>query len=109
MGHAAYHHGWWNLERPITPIAAQMNVGYALAAALIDGAAMVARNITPPFQLICLTDSSIGIRPEDMEDASLVSEAVSSSSKEIVLLRRSNRASHCSPRAASPPSENRRL
>ncbi len=26
--------------------------------------AMIARNITPPFQLICLTDSSIGIRPE---------------------------------------------
>ncbi|NMM87369.1 MmgE/PrpD family protein [Rhodococcus sp. SRB_17] len=43
MSHAAYHHGWWNLERPITPIAAQMNVGYALAAALIDGAAMVAQ------------------------------------------------------------------
>lgn len=41
MSHAAYHHGWWPLQRPITPIAAQMNVGYALAAATLDGAAMV--------------------------------------------------------------------
>src|ERR1700704_6413704 len=41
MSHAAFHHGWWVLERPITPIAAQMNVGYALAVATIDGAAMV--------------------------------------------------------------------
>lgn len=41
MSHAGYHHGWWRLERPITPIAAQMNVAYALAAATIDGAAMV--------------------------------------------------------------------
>ena len=41
MSHAAYHHGWWSLERPITPIAAQMNVAYALAAAALDGAAMV--------------------------------------------------------------------
>ena len=41
MSHAAYHHGWWKLERPITPIAAQMNVAYALAIATLDGAAMV--------------------------------------------------------------------
>lgn len=41
MSHAAFHHGWWVLERPITPIAAQMNVAYALAAATLDGAAMV--------------------------------------------------------------------
>jgi aconitate decarboxylase len=41
MTHAAYHHGWWPLTRPITPIGAQMNVGYALAAAILDGAAMV--------------------------------------------------------------------
>jgi len=41
MSHAAYHHGWWPLERPITPIAAQMNVAYALAVATLDGAAMV--------------------------------------------------------------------
>ena len=41
VSHAVYHHGWWELERPITPIAAQMNIGYALAVATIDGAAMV--------------------------------------------------------------------
>jgi aconitate decarboxylase len=41
MSHAAYHHGWWVLERPITPIGAQMNVGYAVAVAILDGAAMV--------------------------------------------------------------------
>jgi aconitate decarboxylase len=38
---AAYHHGWWKLERPVTPVAAQMNVAYALAVAILDGAAMV--------------------------------------------------------------------
>jgi 2-methylcitrate dehydratase PrpD len=41
MSHAAYHHGWWRLERPLTPIAAQMNVAYAVAVAILDGAAMV--------------------------------------------------------------------
>ncbi len=41
MSHAAYHHGWWPLEKPLTPIAAQMNVGYAVAVAILDGAAMV--------------------------------------------------------------------
>lgn len=41
VSHAVYHHGWWELQRPITPIAAQMNLGYALAVAVIDGAAMV--------------------------------------------------------------------
>ncbi len=41
MTHAGYHHGWWRLERPVTPIGAQMNVGYALAAAILDGAALV--------------------------------------------------------------------
>lgn len=40
---AAYHHGWWQPERPLTPIGAQMNVGYAVAVAAIDGAAMVAQ------------------------------------------------------------------
>jgi len=43
VSHAVYHHGWWELQRPITPIAAQMNLGYALAVAVIDGAAMVAQ------------------------------------------------------------------
>jgi len=41
LSHAVYHHGWWDLQRPITPIAAQMNIAYALAVALIDGEAMV--------------------------------------------------------------------
>ncbi|AYC32796.1 hypothetical protein D3880_10575 [Pseudomonas cavernae] len=41
LSHAVYHHGWWELERPITPIAAQMNIAYAIAVAIIDGEAMV--------------------------------------------------------------------
>jgi hypothetical protein len=41
MSHAAYHHGWWPLERPLTPIGAQRNDGYAVAVAILDGAAMV--------------------------------------------------------------------
>lgn len=43
VGHAVYHHGWWEPQRPLTPIGAQMNIGYALAVAAIDGAAMVAQ------------------------------------------------------------------
>lgn len=39
--HAVYHHGWWVPERPLTPIGAQMNIGYALAVAVLDGAALV--------------------------------------------------------------------
>jgi len=46
LSHAAYHHGWWKLERPLTPIAAQMNVAYAVAVAILDGAAMV-RQFSP--------------------------------------------------------------
>ena len=41
LSHAVFHHGWWEPERPLTPVGAQMNVGYALAVAVIDGAAMV--------------------------------------------------------------------
>jgi len=41
MAHASYHHGWWKVERPLQPIGAQMNVGYAIAVAILDGAAMV--------------------------------------------------------------------
>ncbi|MEI9988678.1 MAG: MmgE/PrpD family protein [Rhizomicrobium sp.] len=41
MSHAGYHHGWWKLERPLEPIGAQMNVAYALAAAILDHAALV--------------------------------------------------------------------
>jgi len=43
MSHAGYHHGWWKLERPLEPIGAQMNVAYAVAVAILDGAAMVAQ------------------------------------------------------------------
>jgi 2-methylcitrate dehydratase PrpD len=32
-----YHHGWWPPERPLTAIGAQMNIGYAVAVALLDG------------------------------------------------------------------------
>jgi len=46
MSHAAYHHGWWKLERPLTPIGAQMNVAYAVAVAILDGAAM-AKQFSP--------------------------------------------------------------
>jgi 2-methylcitrate dehydratase PrpD len=46
LSHAVYHHCWWELERPVTPIGAQMNVAYALAVAVIDGAAMV-QQFTP--------------------------------------------------------------
>jgi aconitate decarboxylase len=41
LSHVVFHHGWWVLERPLTPIAAQMNIAYALAVAALDGAAMV--------------------------------------------------------------------
>ncbi|MFI8205492.1 MmgE/PrpD family protein [Streptomyces sp. NPDC085937] len=34
---AIYHHGWWLPERPLTTIGAQMNIGYAVAVALLDG------------------------------------------------------------------------
>jgi 2-methylcitrate dehydratase PrpD len=40
VSHSVYHHGWWKVERPLTPIGAQMNLGYALAVAVIDGAAL---------------------------------------------------------------------
>ena len=37
VGETVYKHGWWVPERPLTPIGAQMNIGYATAAALLDG------------------------------------------------------------------------
>jgi aconitate decarboxylase len=46
LSHAAYHHGWWRLEKPITPIGAQMNVAYAVAVAILDDAVMV-KQFTP--------------------------------------------------------------
>jgi len=43
LGHAAYHHGWWDAKRPLTETGAQMFIGYSAAVALIDGAAMTAQ------------------------------------------------------------------
>lgn len=37
VGETVYKHGWWPPQRPLTPIGAQMNIGYATAAALLDG------------------------------------------------------------------------
>src|SRR6201995_2364469 len=37
VGETVYKHGWWVPERPLTAIGAQMNIGYATAAALLDG------------------------------------------------------------------------
>jgi 2-methylcitrate dehydratase PrpD len=37
VGHTVYHHGWWQPERPLTSIGAQMNLGYAATVALLDG------------------------------------------------------------------------
>ncbi len=36
VGETIYKHGWWPPQRPLTPIGAQMNIGYATAAALLD-------------------------------------------------------------------------
>lgn len=38
---AAFHHGGWQAERPLTPIGAQMNMSYAVAVAALDGAALM--------------------------------------------------------------------
>ncbi|UXA05280.1 MmgE/PrpD family protein [Mycobacterium sp. SMC-2] len=37
VGETIYKHGWWRPQRPLPPIGAQMNIGYATAAALLDG------------------------------------------------------------------------
>lgn len=37
VGHTVYHHGWWPPVRPLAPTGAQMNIGYAVAVALLDG------------------------------------------------------------------------
>ena len=37
VGETVYKHGWWQPQRPLTAIGAQMNIGYATAAALLDG------------------------------------------------------------------------
>lgn len=37
VGETVYKHGWWAPQRPLPAIGAQMNIGYAVAAALLDG------------------------------------------------------------------------
>jgi 2-methylcitrate dehydratase PrpD len=41
MPEAAYGHGGWRAVRPLQPIGAQMNVAYAVAAALLDGEVLI--------------------------------------------------------------------
>jgi 2-methylcitrate dehydratase PrpD len=40
VGETVYKHGWWTPDRPLTPIGAQMNIGYVTAAALLDGSVL---------------------------------------------------------------------
>lgn len=37
VGETVYRHGWWPPDRPLTAVGAQMNIAYAVAAALLDG------------------------------------------------------------------------
>jgi 2-methylcitrate dehydratase PrpD len=46
VGDAVHHHGGWRLQRPATTVGAQMNLGYAVAVALLDGE-VGARQFTP--------------------------------------------------------------
>jgi aconitate decarboxylase len=41
MPAAAYGHGGWQAKRPLEPIGAQMNIAYAVAVALLDGAVLI--------------------------------------------------------------------
>src|SRR5271155_1891794 len=41
MPAAAYGHGGWQALRPLEPIGAQMNIAYAVAVALLDGAVLI--------------------------------------------------------------------
>ncbi|HXC80009.1 MAG TPA: hypothetical protein VNU19_23510, partial [Candidatus Acidoferrum sp.] len=43
MPEAAYGHGGWTAVRPLEPIGAQMNIAYAVAVALLDGAVLIAQ------------------------------------------------------------------
>jgi 2-methylcitrate dehydratase PrpD len=43
MSEAAFHHGGWRAERPLTAVGAQMNVAYAVAVTLLDGTALAAQ------------------------------------------------------------------
>ena len=41
LAESVYNHGGWAAQRPLTPTGAQMNIAYVLAAALIDGDALM--------------------------------------------------------------------
>jgi 2-methylcitrate dehydratase PrpD len=43
LSEPAFHHGGWRAERPLTTVGAQMNVAYAAAVTLLDGAALAAQ------------------------------------------------------------------
>ncbi|GAA0304315.1 MmgE/PrpD family protein [Sphingomonas oligophenolica] len=43
MSAAAFNHGWWEAKRPMEPTGAQMFIGYAMAAAIVDGAVLPAQ------------------------------------------------------------------
>jgi aconitate decarboxylase len=40
-GHTVFHHGVWELRKPLTETGAQMSLAYGIAAAILDGAVMV--------------------------------------------------------------------
>jgi 2-methylcitrate dehydratase PrpD len=41
VSEAAFHHGGWRAERPLTTVGAQMNLAYAVAVTLLDGTALI--------------------------------------------------------------------
>lgn len=41
VGDAVFHHGGWKAHKPLEPIGAQMNLAYAVAVTVIDGAALM--------------------------------------------------------------------
>jgi 2-methylcitrate dehydratase PrpD len=43
LSEAAFYHGGWRAERPLTAVGAQMNVAYAVAVTLLDGTALAAQ------------------------------------------------------------------
>jgi aconitate decarboxylase len=43
VSQAAFHHGGWRAERPLTAVGAQMNLAYAVAVTLLDGTALAAQ------------------------------------------------------------------
>ncbi|MGW2424789.1 MmgE/PrpD family protein [Streptomyces sp. NPDC001709] len=68
---AIHHHGWWRPERPLTTIGAQMNIGYAVAVALLDGQVGPAQfhaeriNADDVWQLIERTEVHLANAPQD--------------------------------------------